>query len=887
MYWTVGDNARFASSQVLRDRGGRSLYTLDGASLVALVDAESGIADAYGLRPTLLISSSPGLNAAALEINGRSLVFVNADAVNILGSDRDLWAALFGHEFGHLYHHHSAVSQARITLIKAAAIFLDSYEARKGHNVAGLVDFGANMMNNAFTRDQEREADATGVRFMAQAGFDPQGAVRLQELLVEKYGSTGLIATFLQTHPSGEERIRNIRAEIAALPPGAILSRTESVSADEFGRHLALCDSNNAQVPSEKRAFADYTCLRDDSPELAKRFALCWTDLKARNGLTAVTLSQCASQSPASSDFSYVSWRTYCQLDTAVSGRDRDDPTKANTECLFGKAERVALRGTMCETEAQQTRVPAERMTTMLTDCSRELGSLSERFDRYTWSHACRRKSVALSSDPDIQRTIMGECMAEAPAESVSGTMSSIEPDALLASIKAALANRPPTTSDTLATDCDRQASLEGLPGVRQRYLGWIDAPSAEAACLSAVKGNRAGRSEAHLAAVYLQQGQWTDALSLATKAAATPDGRVEATTLLGIMNGQGLGVEKQDGAKAIELLSRAASLGSIAAVTALGSAFENGFWITQDIPTAVTLYQLAAEHGDVSANAALARLYLSGVDVHQDIPGALRLFRLATDDYPPALRGYAIALASTPGDHKAEFEELTRRAVDRVHPFADNGSLPAKLMMGWFYQRGFGVLKDPVKAFNYFEQTADIGYPAGEAEVAYCYLNGSGVTASVDTAKAFFRKAADKGVREASVELVRLDKAPIQPPPSPPAAATTQDREDDDTDHACGAAQTFCREGMYLCAQYKEDFRKSGRICPGVTDSTVSNPALSGQNSSSTSASAPSEPNDENDPDHSCRAAQVFCREGSFLCPQYREDFRKAGRVCPGVTMQ
>jgi Zn-dependent protease with chaperone function len=120
---------------LLFDRTGRLVYTLDGASLVALVDAENRIAEAYGLKPTLLISSDPGLNTAGLEVNGRSLVIVNADTVKILGCDRELWGAISGHEFGHPYHHHSAVSQTLVALIRATARFLDSEQRADGRIV--------------------------------------------------------------------------------------------------------------------------------------------------------------------------------------------------------------------------------------------------------------------------------------------------------------------------------------------------------------------------------------------------------------------------------------------------------------------------------------------------------------------------------------------------------------------------------------------------------------------------------------------------------------------------------------------------------------------------------------------------------------------------------
>src|SRR5262249_16242286 len=117
--------------------------------------------------------------------------------------------------------------------------------------------------------------------------------------------------------------------------------------------------------------------------------------------------------------------------------------------------------------------------------------------------------------------------------------------------------------------------------------------------------------------------------------------------------------------------------------------------------------------------------------------------FRLAQEDFPPAARGYAVSIGSKPGDHKTQLPELQRAAVERARPFAETGSLPAKLLMGWFYQRGFGVTKDAARAFAYFSDAADAGYPSGNTEVAYCYLNGIGVSISIRKAKEYFQKAA------------------------------------------------------------------------------------------------------------------------------------------------
>lgn len=117
---------------------------------------------------------------------------------------------------------------------------------------------------------------------------------------------------------------------------------------------------------------------------------------------------------------------------------------------------------------------------------------------------------------------------------------------------------------------------------------------------------------------------------------------------------------------------------------------------------------------------------------------------------------------------------------------------------------------------------------------------------------------------------------APATPTPVSPvssaAVSAAQPNDDNDPDHACRAAQVFCREGSYLCSSYRQDFQRAGRECPGVTAGMPY-------------ADVGSDLNDDNDPDYACRAARNFCREGSYECGEYRRDFARVGRYCPGVT--
>ena len=84
--------------------------------------------------------------------------------------------------------------------------------------------------------------------------------------------------------------------------------------------------------------------------------------------------------------------------------------------------ERVAIRGMMCEFEAQQLRMQNERLAPYLQKCSEETANLNGRFDQETWAEACRRKSITLSADEKEQSQINEECMLGAPSPATTAT---------------------------------------------------------------------------------------------------------------------------------------------------------------------------------------------------------------------------------------------------------------------------------------------------------------------------------------------------------------------------------------------------------------------------------------------------------------------------------
>jgi predicted Zn-dependent protease len=124
----------------------------------------------------------------------------------------DQLAAVIGHEIAHVQAEHP---NARLSAQFAADAGLSVLQALshgtvlEGQHAMALLGLGAQVgVLLPFSRGQESEADVLGLRYSAEAGFDPRGAVELWQNMA-KLGGAG--PTFLSTHPSSEQRIENLQ----------------------------------------------------------------------------------------------------------------------------------------------------------------------------------------------------------------------------------------------------------------------------------------------------------------------------------------------------------------------------------------------------------------------------------------------------------------------------------------------------------------------------------------------------------------------------------------------------------------------------------------------------------------------------------------------------
>ena len=122
-------------------------------------------------------------------------------------------AAVIGHEIAHVEARHGAERVSQQFAAQTALGLVQTYTADRPQQeqqmVLGLLGIGAQVgILLPFSRTQEAEADALGVKYMARAGFDPQESIDLWQNM--KRAAGGAPPEFLSTHPHPDNRIRGL-----------------------------------------------------------------------------------------------------------------------------------------------------------------------------------------------------------------------------------------------------------------------------------------------------------------------------------------------------------------------------------------------------------------------------------------------------------------------------------------------------------------------------------------------------------------------------------------------------------------------------------------------------------------------------------------------------
>jgi len=213
-------------------------------------------------------------------------------------------AGVLGHEIIHAKDHHMARLSGGLDPISILGM-LGMILARGGAaaQAAGAIGQAlAATRQFSYSRQLELEADTLGTRYMAQAGYDPRGALSFMKTLDQQRAiSQADIPASLMTHPMTQDRIANVERIIRSLNT----ERSRSEGPDPLKRIQVML---RLEQHDEAAVIGEYARLAGQNPDNAQ----------ARH---FIALAQQSQGKLPEARANYEKART---LDPALPGIDRD-----------------------------------------------------------------------------------------------------------------------------------------------------------------------------------------------------------------------------------------------------------------------------------------------------------------------------------------------------------------------------------------------------------------------------------------------------------------------------------------------------------------------------------------------------------------------------------
>lgn len=190
-------------------------------------------------------------------------IAVNRGLLTELDSEAEL-AAVIGHEIVHAAARHTAqrIERSQFLQVVLVGTAVATSDSSYGDIAMGGASVVSQALNQAYGRGDELESDKYGMRFMSIAGYDPQGAVTLQQTFVRlsEGHETDWINGLFASHPPSKERVEANRRTAAELPPGGELG---------VERYREAMKQTMAAKPAYDLYDEGRKALGEDKPEVA------------------------------------------------------------------------------------------------------------------------------------------------------------------------------------------------------------------------------------------------------------------------------------------------------------------------------------------------------------------------------------------------------------------------------------------------------------------------------------------------------------------------------------------------------------------------------------------------------------------------------------------
>lgn len=225
---------------------------------------------------TFRVVDDPAVNAFALP---GGYIYLTRGILAHFTSEAQL-ASVIGHEIGHVTARHSVNQMSKAQLAQLGLGLGAVLSPEVAQQFGGLAQTGLGLLFLKYGRDDERQSDELGLRYMVDAGYDPRSMPDVFDTLRRLGESSGGSAApaWLSTHPTPENRGAELEQQITALNRNFA---SASVAQDAYYR---MIDGINFGADPRQGYFRDEHFFHPEL-EFRMQFPSGW---KTQNGRTAV-----------------------------------------------------------------------------------------------------------------------------------------------------------------------------------------------------------------------------------------------------------------------------------------------------------------------------------------------------------------------------------------------------------------------------------------------------------------------------------------------------------------------------------------------------------------------------------------------------------------------
>ena len=165
----------------------------------------------------ILVIDDRNLNAFVIDSRH---IFLHSGLISRMKTAAELQAVI-AHEAAHIANGHIArrtFNARSANRVAGIGFALAAAAAAAGNSQVGAalgigISNSANRVFMSHTRAEESSADQSAVRYMARAGVDPEGAVRVMEIFSgQELVSAARQDPYARTHPMSRDRLRHVKA---------------------------------------------------------------------------------------------------------------------------------------------------------------------------------------------------------------------------------------------------------------------------------------------------------------------------------------------------------------------------------------------------------------------------------------------------------------------------------------------------------------------------------------------------------------------------------------------------------------------------------------------------------------------------------------------------